>query len=74
LTLQDLINAGGRMSEEHAAGADVDRTFAMELNVRLARSRQTLDYAHLQRTVRSGLSVGSMSVWDALELLREAPG
>jgi hypothetical protein len=71
--VQGIISASVRSSEEHAAGVEVDRMFAMELNMRLARSRQTLDYAYVQRQLHSGLSMGRMTLWDALELLREAP-
>ena len=52
---------------------DVGRAFEAELNLRLARSRQTLDYAHIQRTRYSRLALGRMTCWDALELARESP-
>jgi hypothetical protein len=47
--------------------------FERDLNVRVARARQTMDYASTQRCHFSSLQIASLSIWEALDLLAELP-
>jgi lysozyme family protein len=61
---------------EYAAAAaaerlEADLEFDRELAMRVARARQTTDYAAVQRGRFSQLRIAKMTIWDALELLDE---
>ena len=47
--------------------------FDCELRMRVARARQTMDFAAAQRARFSQLSVGRLTIWQALALLDELP-
>lgn len=50
-----------------------DSEFEKDLNVRVARARQTMDYASSQRCHFSQLAIASLSIWEALDMLTELP-
>ena len=59
----------GEKRRRRTAALDFER----ELNMRMARARQTMDFAAVQRARFSQLSIARMSFWEALDLLDELP-
>lgn len=48
-----------------------DEHFARDLNMRVGRARQTMDYAASQRCRFSRLQIATLTVWQALDLFNE---
>lgn len=67
------MQARASVSKERGAHGREEVAFDVELDMRIARAHQTMDYAASQRARFATLSIASLTIWQALELLEAVP-